>query len=77
MKTGDTGQIHDKSARKSGGRAASPVPVAEPNSSASLPGTCWCAEETARLPMPAEGRDCLCRECLRKMANAASPSSAT
>jgi len=33
-----------------------------------LAGTCWCAEETARLPMPAEGGDCLCRDCLRKMA---------
>jgi HAD superfamily hydrolase (TIGR01509 family) len=34
-----------------------------------LSGTCWCAEETARLPMPAEGGDCLCRECLRKAAD--------
>jgi hypothetical protein len=42
-----------------------------------LSGNCWCAEETTKLPMPTEGRDCLCRECLRKMANAASPSSAT
>ncbi|WP_456744514.1 cysteine-rich CWC family protein [Bradyrhizobium sp. USDA 4354] len=31
-------------------------------------GNCWCAEETARLPMPIEGEDCLCRECLRKAA---------
>jgi hypothetical protein len=35
-------------------------------------GECWCAEETARLPMPVEGEgegeDCLCRECLRKAA---------
>ncbi|HVV42128.1 MAG TPA: hypothetical protein VHC94_13810 [Nitrobacter sp.] len=31
---------------------------------------CWCAEETARLPMPVEGGDCLCRECLRKAAAA-------
>ncbi|WP_298254777.1 hypothetical protein [Bradyrhizobium sp.] len=31
--------------------------------------TCWCAEETARLPMPREGEDCLCRECLRKAAS--------
>ncbi|WP_298110992.1 hypothetical protein [Bradyrhizobium sp.] len=30
--------------------------------------TCWCAEETARLPMPREGEDCLCRECLLKAA---------
>jgi hypothetical protein len=34
----------------------------------SLSGPCWCAEETARLPMPVSGEDCLCRECLRKMA---------
>ncbi|TPQ25376.1 hypothetical protein C2U70_32395 [Bradyrhizobium guangdongense] len=36
----------------------------------SLSGDCWCAEETARLPMPTEGEgeDCLCRDCLRKAA---------
>jgi hypothetical protein len=39
--------------------------------SCSLSGTCWCAEETARLAMPAEGEDCLCRDCLRKAAAAA------
>jgi hypothetical protein len=39
----------------------------------SLSGPCWCAEETARLPMPADGGDCLCRDCLRKMAAEASP----
>lgn len=33
-----------------------------------LSGHCWCAEETAKLPMPVEGEDCLCRECLRKAA---------
>jgi len=33
-----------------------------------LSGTCWCAEEAAKLPMPVEGEDCLCRECLRKAA---------
>jgi hypothetical protein len=31
-------------------------------------GSCWCAEETAILPMPADGGDCLCRDCLRKAA---------
>jgi hypothetical protein len=31
-------------------------------------GPCWCAEEIARLPMPVDGEDCLCRDCLRKMA---------
>jgi hypothetical protein len=34
-----------------------------------LSGSCWCAEETARLPMPADtAEDCLCRDCLRKAA---------
>ena len=31
-------------------------------------GSCWCAEETVRLPMPVTGADCLCRDCLRKAA---------
>jgi hypothetical protein len=35
-----------------------------------LSGTCWCAEEPARLPMPVRGEDCLCRACLRKAAEA-------
>jgi len=34
-----------------------------------LAGPCWCAEEAARLPMPADtAEDCLCRDCLRKAA---------
>jgi len=37
--------------------------------SCSLSGGCWCAEETARLPMPLANEDCLCRECLRKLAD--------
>jgi hypothetical protein len=32
-------------------------------------GACWCMEETARLPMPVAGDDCLCRDCLRKAAH--------
>lgn len=35
-----------------------------------LSGNCWCAEEPAKLPMPAAGGDCLCRDCLRKAAGA-------
>lgn len=35
-----------------------------------LSGNCWCAEEPAKLPMPATGGDCLCRDCLRKAAAA-------
>jgi len=31
-----------------------------------LDGTCWCAHESVRLPMPAVGSDCLCPGCLRK-----------
>jgi hypothetical protein len=34
-------------------------------------GDCWCKAETARLPMPVEGEDCLCPECLRKTADQA------
>ena len=39
----------------------------------SLSEECWCAEESARLPMPVKGednanQDCLCRDCLRKLA---------
>jgi Cysteine-rich CWC len=37
-----------------------------------LSGPCWCAEEEVRLPMPLDGEDCLCRECLRKAAAATS-----
>jgi len=33
-------------------------------------GTCWCADESFRLPMPLAGEDCLCRDCLRKAADA-------
>jgi hypothetical protein len=36
--------------------------------SCGLSGSCWCAEETARLAMPVAGEDCLCRDCLRKLA---------
>jgi hypothetical protein len=39
-------------------------------------GDCWCAGETARLPMPVESDDCLCRDCLRKAAAGVSNSSA-
>jgi hypothetical protein len=35
--------------------------------SCNLGGACWCAQETV-LPKPADGEDCLCRDCLRKMA---------
>jgi hypothetical protein len=36
-------------------------------------GACWCKDEALRLTMPAAGEDCLCRDCLRKAAEA-SPS---
>ena len=41
-----------------------------------LSGDCWCAEETAKLPMPVKGEDCLCRECLRNAAAESSPDGA-
>jgi hypothetical protein len=31
-------------------------------------GSCWCADETFRLPMPVASEDCLCPDCLRKAA---------
>jgi hypothetical protein len=33
-----------------------------------LAGPCWCSDESFRLPMPLDGEDCLCRDCLRKAA---------
>jgi hypothetical protein len=39
-----------------------------------LSGACWCKDEAARLPMPVDGEDCLCRDCLRKAAAAGSSS---
>jgi len=37
-------------------------------------GPCWCTDEAARLPMPVEGEDCLCRDCLRRAASQATNS---
>jgi hypothetical protein len=31
-------------------------------------GPCWCSDEAFRVPMPADGGDCLCPACLRKLA---------
>jgi hypothetical protein len=36
--------------------------------SCSLSGPCWCSDEAFQLPMPTDGGDCLCPDCLRKMA---------
>jgi len=33
----------------------------------SLSGPCWCSDEAFRLPMPMDGGDCLCPDCLRKL----------
>jgi len=41
--------------------------------SCSLSGPCWCEQETVRLPMPVDGGDCLCRDCLQKLAEQISP----
>jgi hypothetical protein len=38
-------------------------------------GPCWCSDESFHLPMPVDGGDCLCPDCLRKMAQQ-SPASA-
>jgi hypothetical protein len=40
----------------------------------SLDGSCWCAEESARLQTPVAGEDCLCRDCLRKAVEAGASS---
>ena len=34
-----------------------------------LSGPCWCNDEAFRMPMPVDGGDCLCPDCLRKLAN--------
>jgi hypothetical protein len=33
-----------------------------------LSGQCWCMDEAYRLPMPSDGGDCLCPDCLHKAA---------
>jgi len=33
-----------------------------------LSGPCWCSEEAFRMPVPTDGGDCLCPDCLRKLA---------
>jgi hypothetical protein len=30
--------------------------------------SCWCADESFRVPMPADASDCLCPDCLRRAA---------
>jgi Cysteine-rich CWC len=35
--------------------------------SCDLSGDCWCADESFRLPLPADASDCLCPDCLRKL----------
>nr|WP_291617289.1 cysteine-rich CWC family protein [Bradyrhizobium sp.] len=42
--------------------------------SCSLAGGCWCADESFRLPLPADASDCLCPDCLRKLAAQQTPS---
>ena len=38
--------------------------------SCDLSGHCWCKDEAVVLPLPADGEDCLCRDCLRLAAEA-------
>jgi hypothetical protein len=33
-----------------------------------LSASCWCADESFRLPMPLDSSDCLCPNCLRQTA---------
>ena len=33
-----------------------------------LSGPCWCSDEAFRMPVPVDGGDCLCPDCLRKLA---------
>lgn len=34
---------------------------------------CWCADESEKMPLPDDGSDCLCADCLRKAAKPAKP----
>nr|WP_249780899.1 cysteine-rich CWC family protein [Bradyrhizobium sp. dw_78] len=43
----------------------------------SLAGPCWCTDESFRLPMPVDGGDCLCPDCLRQAASGAATTTAT
>jgi len=43
----------------------------------SLSGSCWCGGEDFRMPMPVDGGDCLCPDCLRKAAAHAAGVAAT
>jgi len=40
-------------------------------------GPCWCMAEDFRMPMPSDGGDCLCPDCLRKAAAGAASAAAT
>ncbi|KRR12491.1 hypothetical protein CQ12_39060 [Bradyrhizobium jicamae] len=31
-------------------------------------GPCWCSDEAFRMPMPVDGGDCFCPDCLRTLA---------
>jgi hypothetical protein len=42
-----------------------------------LSGPCWCMDEAYRLPIPSDGGDCLCPDCLRKAAARAADAAAT
>ena len=42
-----------------------------------LSGPCWCMEKAYRMPMPEDGSDCLCPDCLRKAATEAASAAAT
>lgn len=58
----------------------SPAPALEPRTltcarcgasfGCNLNGGCWCDAEPYRLPLPTGGGDCLCPDCLRRLAQA-------
>jgi hypothetical protein len=68
LKTPLTGApLHDRSERNTPRAAASLFRLPSPVNRYPA-GGCWCAEEAARLPLPVDGADRLCRDCLRKAA---------
>jgi hypothetical protein len=69
-------KVHDDDMTLSAPSAAAPRPLVCARCGAafecrSMAGTCWCADEDFRLPIPAAGstEDCLCPACLRKAAD--------
>ena len=73
----ENGLFHDKSVRKSSRSRRLACAGCGTEFCCSLSGPCWCSEEAFRLPMPSDGSDCLCPDCLRKAAARAANTAAT